>query len=102
MYTIFNKESGEYEPAFLNQIEEFGALEYDKDAILALLEPSLFYAEDTDRISKDLNTPGSILFRHYQHGQRNVTYRDKMMLESSVSYRMRKQLEQKINDFYGL
>lgn len=100
MYKIFK--DGEYEPSFLNQIEEFGALDYDVDEMLNLFGPSIFFDDEKEKIAKDLKTPGSILNRHYQHGKLHNDYRDKMLLETSDNYRQRKQLAKKINDFYGL
>lgn len=102
MYKIFEDDTREYAKEFLSEIEYFGSLNYDKDEIINLLEPSLFFEDDRDKIINDLKTPGTILYRHYQHGQIHIEYSEKRLLATSDSYREKKQLQNKIKDFYGL
>lgn len=102
MYKIFKEDTREYAEEFLSEIEYFGSLNYDKDEIINLLEPSLFFEDDRVKIIHDLTTPGTILYRHYQHGQVHIEYSEKRLLATSDSYREKKQLQNKIKDFYGL
>jgi hypothetical protein len=102
MYKIYKEETREYDDEFLSEIEYFGALDYDKKEIIELLGPSIFWNEDKEQIISDLNTPGTILFRHYEHGKLHVNYTEKRLLATNDGYRQKKQLNDKINEFYGL
>lgn len=102
MYKIFKEESREYAEEFISEIEYFGSLNYDKDEIMQLLGPSIFCEEDKEQIIKDMKTPGTILFRHYEHGQLHINYTEKRLLATNDGYRQKKQLNDKINEFYGL
>lgn len=103
MYTIFDKEKpGEYAIGFLNNIEELGSMQYDKSKVIELLSPSFADLEEKQKVTEDLLTPGSILFRHYEHGRLSVEYRKEYRLANSKSYRIEKLTEDKIDEFYGL
>ncbi|MDZ4059088.1 MAG: hypothetical protein U1D64_03490 [Bacteroidales bacterium] len=103
MYIFFNiEEPDKYANGFLDTISQFGSLSYDKNEMMILFEPSIIDPDDRKRIYNDLFTPGEILYRYYDHGQRHIDYRDRYLTSTSDVYAQKKLLQQKIDEYYGL
>lgn len=103
MYKIFDeKKESEYDGGFLQTIEGFGRIQYDKQEVMRILTPSFNSLSEMEQVSEDLFTAGSILYRHYEHGKLNVDFLEKYQLATDKNYRKEKLTDEKIKEFYGL
>lgn len=103
MYTIFDKKNeNEYDGGFIEAIESFGRIQYEKEDVMKILTPSFNSLSEKEQIKEDLFTPGNILYRHYEHGRLHIDYIEKYKVATDRRYRAEKLTDEKVKDFYGL